>query len=255
MTDTQTPQAGWYTDPAGTSGARWWTGSGWTEHTQSYADPDPEGYSLEYARPFADHYADRHADVYSDPYAVAHAGTHAEPGAAQNVRPQPSPTADLHADAAHDLRTAHDFRTAPEILHRAARGTDSDEPAYVPFATTEVRYTAASRRYQNVPSANRMARWGQGFGLVGAILFVFSVISADVGLHTAGVPFLVDGALFAMLFASGVGIVAIVLSAIGLARARRFGGFGQAVAGLALGIVFAFSPVIASILIAILALL
>lgn len=225
MTDTQTPQAGWYTDPAGTSGARWWTGSGWTEHTQSYAEPDPEGHSLEYARPFADpysdhyaeHYADRHTDDYSDPYAVAHAVTHAE--------------------------------------LCAARGTDSDEPVYVPFASTEVRYTAASRRYQNLPSANRMARWGRGFGLVGAILFVFSVISADAGLHTAGFPFLVDAALFAMLFASGVGIVAIVLSAIGLARAGRFGGFGQAVAGLALGIVFAFSPVIASILIAILALL
>lgn len=221
MTDTQTPQAGWYTDPAGTSGARWWTGSGWTEHTQPYADAEPEGYSLEYVRPFADpyadHYADRYADDYSDPYAVAKAGTHAEAG--------------------------------------AGRRTDSDEPVYVPFASTEVRYAAASRRYQNVPSANRMARWGRGFGLVGAILFVFSVISADVGLHTAGVPFLVDGALFAMLFASGVGIVAIVLSAVGLARARRFGGFGQAVAGLALGIVFAFSPVIASILIAILALL
>ncbi len=34
-----TPQAGWYPNPDGTGGLRWWSGVGWTEYTR----PNPEG--------------------------------------------------------------------------------------------------------------------------------------------------------------------------------------------------------------------
>ncbi len=33
------PPPGWYPDPAGTPGTRWWDGQGWTEHVQQAAPP------------------------------------------------------------------------------------------------------------------------------------------------------------------------------------------------------------------------
>jgi uncharacterized protein YxjI len=35
------PPPGWYPDPAGTPGTRWWDGQGWTEHVQQAAPPPP----------------------------------------------------------------------------------------------------------------------------------------------------------------------------------------------------------------------
>jgi uncharacterized protein YxjI len=35
------PPAGWYPDPAGTSGTRWWDGQGWTDHVQQAREPVP----------------------------------------------------------------------------------------------------------------------------------------------------------------------------------------------------------------------
>jgi len=35
------PPAGWYPDPSGTPGTRWWDGQGWTEHVQPAAPPAP----------------------------------------------------------------------------------------------------------------------------------------------------------------------------------------------------------------------
>jgi uncharacterized protein YxjI len=35
------PPAGWYPDPAGTPGTRWWDGRTWTEHVQQAAPPPP----------------------------------------------------------------------------------------------------------------------------------------------------------------------------------------------------------------------
>ena len=35
------PPPGWYPDPAGSPGARWWDGSGWTAHVQQPAAPPP----------------------------------------------------------------------------------------------------------------------------------------------------------------------------------------------------------------------
>jgi hypothetical protein len=34
MTQTQTPPAGWYPDPAGSGGQRWWNGMAWSDHVQ-----------------------------------------------------------------------------------------------------------------------------------------------------------------------------------------------------------------------------
>ena len=35
------PPPGWYADPAGTPGTRWWDGQSWTEHVQQAAPPPP----------------------------------------------------------------------------------------------------------------------------------------------------------------------------------------------------------------------
>jgi uncharacterized protein YxjI len=35
------PPPGWYADPAGSGGTRWWDGQGWTEHVQRPAPPPP----------------------------------------------------------------------------------------------------------------------------------------------------------------------------------------------------------------------
>jgi hypothetical protein len=42
MTQTQTPPAGWYPDPAGSGGQRWWNGMAWSDHVQpAVAAPVP----------------------------------------------------------------------------------------------------------------------------------------------------------------------------------------------------------------------
>src|SRR6478736_4160199 len=33
------PEAGWYPDPAGGDGTRWWDGKGWTDHIRPGTDP------------------------------------------------------------------------------------------------------------------------------------------------------------------------------------------------------------------------
>ncbi|MCF6735581.1 phospholipid scramblase-related protein [Blastococcus sp. KM273129] len=38
---TQPPPPGWYPDPAGGPGTRWWDGQGWSEHVQQPAAPPP----------------------------------------------------------------------------------------------------------------------------------------------------------------------------------------------------------------------
>lgn len=38
---TSGPAAGWFADPAGQSGLRWWDGTAWTEHTAPWPDPAP----------------------------------------------------------------------------------------------------------------------------------------------------------------------------------------------------------------------
>ncbi|MGY2085276.1 DUF2510 domain-containing protein [Blastococcus sp. SYSU DS0539] len=35
------PPSGWYPDPGGGPGTRWWDGQGWTEHVQQAAPPPP----------------------------------------------------------------------------------------------------------------------------------------------------------------------------------------------------------------------
>jgi uncharacterized protein YxjI len=35
------PPPGWYPDPAGSGGTRWWDGQGWTDHVQQAAPPTP----------------------------------------------------------------------------------------------------------------------------------------------------------------------------------------------------------------------
>lgn len=44
MSSSSLPPAGWYDDPAGTAGSRWWDGTAWTDHVRAQApndDPPP----------------------------------------------------------------------------------------------------------------------------------------------------------------------------------------------------------------------
>ncbi|MFD4422831.1 DUF2510 domain-containing protein [Agromyces sp. NPDC058484] len=41
MTDSHVAPAGWYPQPDGTFGQRWWDGARWTEHTSPIAPPSP----------------------------------------------------------------------------------------------------------------------------------------------------------------------------------------------------------------------
>lgn len=63
-------QAGWYSDPYGTGGLRWWDGQRWTEHTQAPAAPQPPA---------------------PQPGAFAAAPAPAQPGQPQPYAPQPYP--------------------------------------------------------------------------------------------------------------------------------------------------------------------
>jgi uncharacterized protein YxjI len=45
-----TPSPGWYPDPAGSAGTRWWDGQQWTEHVQQRQPPAPQQYGGSWPR-------------------------------------------------------------------------------------------------------------------------------------------------------------------------------------------------------------
>ena len=70
-----TPAAGWYPDPSGAPGARWWDGTTWTEHTRTpeqMAGVPPQGqqYGQPYGRQYGEAYGAQQPgqQSYGQPY-------------------------------------------------------------------------------------------------------------------------------------------------------------------------------------------
>jgi hypothetical protein len=84
VTTPPTP-AGWYPDPDGSGGQRYWDGSGWTEH-RSPASPEP----TPAAEPPA---SEQPTAVVRRPPTGEHVGSHRAPEPAPTPQPEPGPTA------------------------------------------------------------------------------------------------------------------------------------------------------------------
>lgn len=71
-TPAATTPAGWYPDPAGGPGSRYWDGSAWTEHTSGGPEPEPEPSTavVPYVAPAQEAPALR-ADWHQDPHGPA----------------------------------------------------------------------------------------------------------------------------------------------------------------------------------------
>jgi hypothetical protein len=86
MTTPPTP-AGWYPDPDGSGGQRYWDGSGWTEH-RAPAAPEP----AEPAAPAEPPASEQPTAIVPRRPAEEHVGSHRAPDATPEPEPQPEPT-------------------------------------------------------------------------------------------------------------------------------------------------------------------
>jgi hypothetical protein len=160
MTDTRLPDAGWFPDPAGSHGERWWTGAAWSEHVRPFQPP---------------------------------------------VEPNPEP--------------------APTLYHRPMAA--ADEP---------VLGIVGKGRLRNV-----LAYRSVNFGVTAAILFVFSVICADLAVHALPFSWMIFISLALMVVGSAIAVTGVILAVISLFRVQTFHGFGPALTGLVFGVVFSFT--------------
>ncbi len=165
MTDARPRAAGWYPDPTGGHGQRWWTGVSWSGHTRQ-----------------------------------------------------------LEADVT-DIIGPND-----------AAGIE-DDSEYVPLQRTRVDTDVVGTGRLR----NRLAYRSLNFGVASAILFVATVVCADLAWRVS--PFGVLGwiAVALCLIGTGVAILAILFAAVSFFRVPTFRGLGPALTGLAFGVVFAFS--------------
>ncbi len=169
MTDARPRAAGWYPDPTGSLGQRWWTGISWSDHTRQL-----------------------------------------EPAVADIIAPG------------------------------GTAGTEDDDEAdndYIPLQRPGVGTgVVGTGRLRNV-----LAYRSLNLGVASAILFVITVVCADLAWRVS--PFGVLGwiAVALCLVGTGVAIMAILFAAVSFFRVPTFRGLGPALTGLAFGLVFAFS--------------
>src|SRR3954453_996004 len=72
--------AGWYPEPHGGAGHRWWDGTRWTEHTQPEVARVPEPWTASTASPAYGHAGYETGHAYQG---VADSGSYSQPGAYQ----------------------------------------------------------------------------------------------------------------------------------------------------------------------------
>jgi hypothetical protein len=167
MTDAPAPEAGWYPDPTGPLGERWWTGVSWSEHTR-------------------------------------------------------------------EARKSVSEIIAPDVEPVAAPATGPDD--YQPLRRGVATAVAGKGRLRNV-----LAYRSLNCGAAAAILFVATVVLADLAWHVS--PFGVLGwiAIGLCLIGTGLAIMAILYAAVSFFRVRTYRGLGPGLTGLVFGLVFAFS--------------
>ncbi|WP_426515407.1 DUF2510 domain-containing protein [Diaminobutyricibacter sp. McL0618] len=102
-------------------------------------------------------------------------------------------------------------------------------------------YTPFRSRAGKARKRNELAYRSVNCGVTSAILFVVTVICADLAWRVS--PFGVLGwiAVALCLIGTGVAIMAILLAAVSFFRVRRNGGLSAGLTGFAFGLVFAFS--------------
>jgi hypothetical protein len=181
MTDTRLPAAGWFPDPAGSHGERWWTGAVWSEHV----------------RPF-------------------------QPQVAQAA---PELSIPIAAEPSHSYSPARNPEPAPAAHYRPMAATA--EPLLGVIGTGRLKNVLAYR------SVN--------FGVTTAILFVFSVISADLAVHALPFVWMIFISLALMIVGTAIAVTGVILSVISLFRVPTFLGLGPALTGLVFGVVFSFT--------------
>jgi hypothetical protein len=168
MTDARAPEAGWYPDPTGGLGQRWWTGMSWSDHTRLPSPPITEIIT---------------------------------------------PVADRAGDDPEDL--------------------DDD---YLPMRRPRPTGIAGKGRLRN-----ELAYRSLNLGATAAIMFVITVVLADIAWRVS--PFGAVGwlAVAFSLIGTGVAISAILFAAVSFFRVRTYRGLGPGLTGLAFGLVFTFT--------------
>ncbi|NEN06010.1 DUF2510 domain-containing protein [Diaminobutyricibacter tongyongensis] len=183
MTDARAPEAGWYPDPTGGLGQRWWTGLSWSDHTR-----------------------------------------------------QPSP-------GIAEIISSGDEGAGLEA-GRANRGDEGDEDDeddedddYLPLRGRRPGADVVGRRHLR----NVLAYRSLNLGATSAMLFVVTVVLADLAWRMP--PFGAVGwvAVAFSLIGTGVAVAAILFAAVSFFRVPTYRGLGPGLTGLAFGLVFTFS--------------
>ena len=149
---------------------------------------------------------------------------------------EPEPTvSDSIAPAVVSGSPGNDTAASAAVV-AAAEIEDADDDDYLPMRRGRGGDVPGRGRLRNV-----LAYRSLNFGVTSAILFVATVICADLAWRVS--PFGVLGwiAVALCLIGTGIAIMAILLAAVSLFRVPTYRGLGPALTGLAFGLVFAFS--------------
>jgi len=199
MSDAALPVAGWYEDPAGGGGVRWWDGSTWTQHARPReVEPVAEVPGTTQGR---------HRSPVAEPAApVAQRPT-------QQLVPQP-----IHQPAYQPM--APRYQAAPTSIPNP-----SGQPAWAaaPHAIgPQGRAPHGGGLYNPAWDAyhgkNSAAAWSLALGIISAALLLLTELLG----YAPGLP----------------GIGAVIWGIVGISRSRRIGaGRARSIWGLSLGVV------------------
>ncbi|WP_374009926.1 DUF2510 domain-containing protein [Leifsonia sp. LS-T14] len=201
MSDAALPVAGWYEDPAGGGGVRWWDGSTWTQHARPReVEAAPEAAPDSAGSPQGRH----RSPVAAPPAPVA-------PQPAQQLVLQPT-----HQPAQQPAQQPAFQPIAPLPIHQPAY-----PPAYSPVAPLgKAPYGGGlyNPSWDAYHGRNSAAAWSLALGILSAALLLLSEVLG----YAPGLP----------------GIGAVIWGIVGISRSRRIGvGRTRSIWGLSLGVV------------------